>query len=51
MSYIRREESLETMVARAIGEGCNFAGSYARTGLSCQSRRKKGPDRGVKLVN
>ena len=36
MSYIRREESLETMVARAIGEGCNFADSYARTGLSLE---------------
>ncbi len=36
MSYIRREESLETMVARAIGEGCNFADSFARSGLSLE---------------
>ena len=32
MSYIRREESLETMAARAIGEGSDFGENYAHSG-------------------
>tara|TARA_R110000850_G_scaffold81352_3_gene174841 strand:- start:2528 stop:2944 length:417 start_codon:yes stop_codon:yes gene_type:complete len=32
MSYIRREESLETLAARAISEGVQFGEYYARFG-------------------
>ncbi|MFT6091329.1 hypothetical protein [Sulfitobacter sp.] len=41
MSYIRREESLETMAARAIGEGSDFGHTYARTGLCLTSHHRR----------
>ena len=41
MSYIRRVESLESMAARAIGEGSNFANSYARFGQRLTSHHRR----------
>ena len=41
MSYIRRVESLETMAARAIGEGGNFGDAYARIGPSLTSHHRR----------
>jgi hypothetical protein len=41
MSYIRRVETLETMAARAIGEGCNFGDAYARIGPSLTTHHRR----------
>jgi hypothetical protein len=41
MSYIRREESLESMAARAISEGLSFGENYACFGPELRAHHKR----------